>query len=128
VNDLLPIAKKEADIEFVKSFLSKEVTLKDMGVVKRFCGVDVEKKNNCYLLSQVPIIDALIAEYGLDDCKDSVKSPLYEFKDFSTEETVNLPVRNLIGSLQYIASRTRPDITASLNYLSRFMQNPTVEL
>lgn len=35
-------------------------------------------------------------------------------------ENENIRYRNLIGALLYISSGTRPDISFSVNYLSRF--------
>lgn len=35
----------------------------------------------------------------------------------------NIKYRNFIGALLYISSRTRPDISYRVNYLSRFQNN-----
>ncbi|KAH9388630.1 hypothetical protein TYRP_007972 [Tyrophagus putrescentiae] len=58
---------------------------------------------------------------------EAVALPLRrKWGDYSEGELdMNLPIKNLIGSLQFIASRTRPDIAASLNYLSRQTSKPT---
>ncbi|KAK9688343.1 GAG-pre-integrase domain [Popillia japonica] len=62
----------------------------------------------------------------------SEKYALKESKNFETPMEVNLKIepsenveenlkyRNLIGALLYIANRTRPDISYSVNYLSRY--------
>lgn len=38
----------------------------------------------------------------------------------ASEVNINVKYRNLIGELLYISSGTRPDITFSVNYLSRY--------
>ncbi|GBO44387.1 hypothetical protein AVEN_144421-1 [Araneus ventricosus] len=38
----------------------------------------------------------------------------------------NYPYRSLLGSLSYIASRTRPDISYTGNILSQFQENPGI--
>ncbi|GBL95368.1 Retrovirus-related Pol polyprotein from transposon TNT 1-94 [Araneus ventricosus] len=38
----------------------------------------------------------------------------------------NYPYRSLLGSLSYIASRTRPDISYAVNILSQFQENPGI--
>ena len=129
VDDLLAMAKHREDIDIIKRILSAEVTLKEIEKVNRFCGIEIEQKKGKIYMSQNSIIDELCHQYGVTNCKDASKTPLQEFKDFSEGKVdQNLPARNLIGSLQYVACRTRPDIAASLNYLSRFMQKPTVAL
>ncbi|GBM89903.1 Retrovirus-related Pol polyprotein from transposon RE1 [Araneus ventricosus] len=39
----------------------------------------------------------------------------------------NLPYRNLLGSLAFIAGRTRPDIMYAVNLLSQFQSNPGIK-
>ncbi|GBN31782.1 Retrovirus-related Pol polyprotein from transposon RE2, partial [Araneus ventricosus] len=41
-------------------------------------------------------------------------------------EMKNYPYRSLLGSLSYIASRTRPDISYTGNILSQFQENPGI--
>lgn len=45
--------------------------------------------------------------------------------DGSTEE-IRFPFREAIGSLLYLANKTRPDITYAINRLSRNVEKPTV--
>ncbi|XP_055633509.1 uncharacterized protein LOC129773874 [Toxorhynchites rutilus septentrionalis] len=43
------------------------------------------------------------------------------------DDKVDEPYRELVGSLMYLMSGTRPDICFALTYLSRFQENPTQE-
>ncbi|GBM85727.1 Retrovirus-related Pol polyprotein from transposon RE1 [Araneus ventricosus] len=45
----------------------------------------------------------------------------------TSEELLNFPYRNLIGSLAFIALRTRPDIMYAINVLSEFQSNPGIK-
>lgn len=129
VDDVLCIGKSDSDIAIVKGALEKEVELKEMPTVSKFCGIDIQRRDNCYHLSQEEAIDKLVKQYGLEGSREHASIPVQEWKDFSAGEVdFNLPVRDIIGSMQFIASRTRPDITAGLNYLSRFTNKPTKEL
>jgi hypothetical protein len=47
-------------------------------------------------------------------------------RDSTTEEVDATQYRRLVGSLRYLA-HTRPDLTFSVGYVSRFMQRPTTE-
>jgi hypothetical protein len=47
-------------------------------------------------------------------------------RDSTTEEVDTTQYRHLVGSLRYLA-HTRPDLTFSVGYVSRFMQRPTTE-
>ena len=46
--------------------------------------------------------------------------------DSTTEEVDATQYRRLVGTLRYLA-HTRPDLTFSVGYVSRFMQRPTTE-
>ena len=39
-------------------------------------------------------------------------------------EMVDVPYRSAIGSLMYLSTNTRPDISAAVSELSKFSQNP----
>ncbi|GFW19304.1 retrovirus-related Pol polyprotein from transposon TNT 1-94 [Trichonephila clavipes] len=45
----------------------------------------------------------------------------------TSEEILTVPYRNLIGSLSFIAIRTRPDIMYAVNILSQFQANPGIK-
>ncbi|GFV49269.1 retrovirus-related Pol polyprotein from transposon TNT 1-94 [Trichonephila clavipes] len=45
----------------------------------------------------------------------------------TSEEILTVPYRNLIGSLSFIAIRTRPDIMYAVNVLSQFQANPGIK-
>ena len=59
--------------------------------------------------------DSKDAKIPLGDFNVNVKSDLYDIE--STQK--------IIGCLQYIANRSRPDIAASVNILSSKMHEPT---
>ena len=59
--------------------------------------------------SSIPIVKGL--KYSKLDCPSNQKQML------------KIPYRNLLGCLSFTASRTRPDITYSLNIFSQFQSN-----
>lgn len=44
--------------------------------------------------------------------------------DRQKSEVLNAPYRALIGSLMYLANRTRPDILFAVNFLAKFIELP----
>ncbi|KAH9404346.1 hypothetical protein TYRP_000167 [Tyrophagus putrescentiae] len=129
VDDLLILSKEKKDADQIKQALAQKLELKEILKVERFCGVEINFEDGKFLLNQTLLIDELVGAYGLTEGREYADSPLPEWGDYSEGEAdLNLPIKNLIGSLQFIASRTRPDIAASLNYLSRQTSKPTQRL
>ncbi|KAH9401585.1 hypothetical protein TYRP_016981 [Tyrophagus putrescentiae] len=129
VDDLLILSKDKRDADEIKEALAQKLELKEILKVERFCGVEISFGDGKFLLSQTLLIDELVRAYGLTEGREYAESPLPEWGDYTEGEVdLNLPIKNLIGSLQFIASRTRPDIAASLNYLSRQTSKPTQRL
>ena len=50
-----------------------------------------------------------------------------ESQNLEDKESRNIPYRQAIGSLLYLAGATRPDISFAVNYLSRRQQSPTLD-
>ena len=116
--------------DFVASLifqLGQKFSLKDLGPLSFFLGVEVIPTKDGLFLTQHKYIRDLLAKSSMDGAKD-VTTPL------STSAPLKLadgssPVnpteyRSMIGALQYL-SLTRPDISFAVNKLSQFMHSPT---
>ena len=85
-------------------------------------------------ISQRDYIEKLAVKFNIQNTK-LVKSPIPLAINFSainspsTEEekkdTENLPYRELIGSLMFAATVSRPDIAYSVNKLAQYSSNPS---
>ena len=112
VDDLLICSKSKKKIKNLKRVLSEKFNMKDLGDVKEYLGINVEYDyRNCDMkLSQTKYIESLTNKYQLQD------SRLYSTEICESD----IKYRNLIGALLDISSSTRPDISYSVNYLSRY--------
>lgn len=112
----------------LQSKMNDEFELKDLGEIKHFLGIEVLKddKGN-FMISQERYIKEVVKNSGIDDAKES-KYPL----DLGYDKVVcgeklgeNDEYQKLIGILLYIATNTRPDISASVAILSQKNKNPS---
>jgi hypothetical protein len=80
-------------------------------------------------LDQTAFIDALTNEHGLDECspRETPMNTTFPESDTSDRLTPDLHTiyRSKLGSLQFLAALTRPDILFSTNYFSRKALAPT---
>eukprot|EP00122_Pirum_gemmata_P021102 Pgem_evm1s19686 len=79
-------------------------------------------ENGDYLVSQRKYIESLLNNFELDNVKG--KKQLYPIH--SDHRQFTGPYLELIGSLNYISTCTRPDIATMVSMLSRYNTNPTV--
>ena len=97
--------------------------MKDLGEVKTYLGINIDYnyKENKMELSQKVYIETLARKYNIED-SNLYNTPMeINLKiDPAKEILNNIMYRNIIGALLYISSTTRPDISNSVNYLSRY--------
>jgi len=110
--------------EVVKK-LSIEFSMKDLGQLSFFLGVEVTYFPDGIHLSQSKYATDLLKKVDMEDAKE-VPTPLVQ--KHGLQEAIGTPVdssvyRSIVGSLQYL-TLTRPDITHDVNLASQFMQNP----
>lgn len=100
----------------------------DLGVLKNYLGIQVEKVDNIYYINQEKYIDKVLNDMGLQDAKIS-RIPLDPgyFKIRTSNDALpnNNNYQQLIGILLHIAVNTRPDIAATTTFLSQFNQQST---
>lgn len=134
VDDILAIYHKynQNQMDDFEKELMKIYELRVMGEASNFLNVRIVRERNSkmlYLL-QDDYIDSLRKKYSLQ-CKKTPKSPLsciilVPNQEKATKEQI-LGYQQKLGSLNYAACITRPDIAFSISKLSEFAQNPSSE-
>ena len=126
VDDLLIFGSNIDTIEEIKTKLSKRFKMKDLGRVKQYLGIEMQynQKEKKLHLSQEKYIESLAEKYGVTQSKRydtpmEINLKLEASKEIK-KENEDLKYRNIIGALLYIANGTKPDVSFSVNYLSRY--------
>ena len=129
VDDMLIFFKEISTAHEIKQKLQKKYKMTDLGPVKRFLGMTVERTKNGYRLHQETYIDSLLQKNGMTDCYDA-STPIETHAKLETNsEDTDAPVDQksylaIVGSLMYAALGTRPDISYAVGLLSRFNSDP----
>lgn len=119
-NDLSLLAK-------VKTFLSSHFKIKDLGPLKYFLGLELDRTEAGISLHQCKYTTDLLKDAGLVTCTASVvpmeqNHQLLAPDSSATIDHVTL-YRRLVGRLIYLTI-SRPDISYSVHVLSQFMASP----
>ena len=104
------------------------------GNLEYFLGMRVRKhKDGSYTLDQEQYTRSILNRFGMSNCKDTHKIPESNRQltiedcpktDEEKKEMKKYPYPELIGSLNYLVTGTRPDLAHAVSMLARFMHNP----
>jgi hypothetical protein len=136
VDDILVFAK---DINLVNN-LYKDVSriskleITNLGEIKEFLGVEIirDRTKRSLLITQRSFINKLLSKYNkLTNKPKTLPLPIGVKLSKNLEPTENNKIikrfQQEVGSLIYLTIFTRPDLVYSVNYLARFMSNPSIE-
>jgi hypothetical protein len=100
---------------------------KDLGRIKYFLGVEVNRSKRGIFLSQRKYVLDLLIEIGKLEAKPCSVSMISNSQLTKNGELFEDPeiYRRLVGKLNYLTV-IRLDIAYSINVVSRFMSSPTV--
>jgi hypothetical protein len=138
VDDMLIAAKSMKDVAALKSQLSSEFEMKDLGAAKKILGMEItrDRKSGFLFLSQQSYIKKVLHRFNMHDAK-SVSTPIAShFKLSSTqcpttdddlEYMAGVPYSSAVGSLMYAMVCSRPDLSYAMSLVSRYMANPGKE-
>ncbi len=131
VDDLILTSESQALIDWVLVHLRRRFPIRD---VKKLCwtvGLHVSDGNNGNLhMSQSVYIRSLVNRYLNDDATKKSHIPMRVDNSMGDELSILLSstdvkvYQKLVGSLNYLAHASRPDIMFAVNSLSRFLQRP----
>ena len=133
VDDLLVITKNLASFQVLLAELSKQFKVHEFADVKSFIGLEIlrDRAHKILYLHQKSYINRLLRTFGMRNCclkHCPMTSEMYDQLNCinaNAKVTSGFPYRELLGSLMFLMSSTRPDIAFCVSFLSRFMQNYT---
>jgi reverse transcriptase-like protein len=126
VDDMLVTGTSTSQIDEIKKMLDKAFTIKDLGELKYFLGIEVYRNNEGTFLSQRKYVKDILSDSGMENCVPAL-TPLSTGLKLTHEsgDILNKPdiYRRLVGRLLYLGI-TRPDLSYAVQHLSQFMQCP----
>lgn len=135
VDDILIFSNQEDLEKEIKISLKSKFKMKDMGEVASILGIRVIRDRNAKTISldQTAYVNRILKRFSMQNC-NAVSSPLEAGQRISKEmcakseaekqAMVDVPYRQAIGSLMFLAQITRPDISFPVNLLSRYCESP----
>lgn len=123
VDDIL-ITGEDNEISKLINHLKIEFKAKELGEVKNFLGMEINRKGNEIKITQKRQIEKMLEKFNMEDC-NGAKSPMTKgFQVENKEEEIEVPYRMLIGSLMFVCTASRPDICYAVSYLSQYLDKP----
>lgn len=132
VDDLLVIGDKTS-VKKAKNLISRHVNVTDIGPCSHFLGIKIDRRDDGLFLSQGAYTRRVLDMAKMADCKPTgtplpLAHPLYREQAASTpsqrQEMSTVPYRQVLGSLIYLSTRTRPDIATAVSMLGKFQADP----
>ena len=130
VDDLLLFTGTDQTMIKLKAELQTMFELTDMGEPSKIVGIEINQHADYIAISQTKYIESILHKEGMENV-NPVSTPLdpnvkLEPNPEAAESNRSNTYASLIGSLQYLATATRPDIAYAVNRLASYTANPTL--
>uniref|UniRef100_A0A2N9G068 Integrase catalytic domain-containing protein n=1 Tax=Fagus sylvatica TaxID=28930 RepID=A0A2N9G068_FAGSY len=125
VDDIIVTSNHSSSLSTLITKLSSEFSMKDLGPLHYFLGIQVSHFSDGIFLSQQKYAREILAKASMADCKP-IGTPLAQKHRLQLEggplvDATNY--RSIVGALQYL-TLTRPDLTHVVNLVCQFMHQP----
>ena len=130
VDDLLIVGENKNTIMTIKRRLSEQFEMKDLGIAKKFLGMEIEYGTDGSIkIHQNQYIQQLLERHGMIGC-NSVTTPLDTSVKLIAITESDAPAdsteyASIVGGLTFAAYVTRPDIACAVGILSQFLNKPS---
>ena len=129
VDDIIISASSVDVMNIFKTNLSNRFKVKDLGPLKWFLGIQFDITDKCISMNQSLYVRTILSRFNMTDCTPRTlpcDPKVYTLLERDSDKLENpKKYQELIGSLIWLMTGTRPDIVFVTTLLSRFMQEPT---
>ena len=125
VDDLIIAAEKVISLCNVKKMLMFEFKMKDLGKLNHFIGIDFHITRGCVKMNQIKYVGMVLERFNVSNCKP--RTTPCEIKMDLRNNSDPVDSRNyceIIGSLIYLKTCTRPDLSYAVGKLSQYLSEP----
>ena len=132
VDDVNIFGPYEHTILEFKEMISKRFKMTDAGTAAYYLGMQIEWQDNGVRIHQEGYARQILNRFNLTGIKP-VATPLQTTHGLVTEKQSTSTkdfqhnYMSQVGSINYLQSKTRPDLSFPVSLVSRFMQNPNQE-
>ncbi len=127
VDDMGAVSLSQKAIDSTRSGLESQFSIKNLGPLTFFLGIQVTRANGCLHLSQATYVERILTRFGMENCApiSTPMAPKLHLIKSAAEEDPELRVKyqSLIGAVLYLSRMTRPDISYPIAALSRHCSN-----
>jgi hypothetical protein len=126
VDDMLIIGESDAQITEFKKEMKKEFEMTDLGSLSYYLGIEVCQTAEGLELKQETYAKKLLEKAGMANCNGCatpMESRIQLSKRSEAPAVDKTEYRSIIRSLRYLL-HTRPHLSFSVGFLSRFMESP----
>lgn len=138
VDDIIIATNDQEKLQELKGNLAKSFEMKDLGRLHHCLGIEFcqDLKTKEIRMTQKQYIENILKRFNMENCKPistpvNVSMKLAKSMNPKTEEQrkemEKVPYRELVGSLMYLATSTRPDIAHIVSALGQYNNDPGEE-
>ena len=128
VDDLIIATSNDGLMVQVKESLANRFKMKDLGPLSWFLGIEFKCQEGSIEMNQTKYLESVLKRFNMSECKPkTIPCDIGSNKpEDSSEELADCTLyREIVGSLIYCMTATRPDLCYVVTYLSQFMSKPT---
>ena len=131
VDDIILAGKSNKRIAEVKQNLAKQFQVKDIGELHYFLGLKVvqDKESGGVHIGQPAYAEKVLQQFGMEKAKTvttPVDASVKLIKATEDDECVDQQLyQSAVGSLLYLSTATRPDITYAVSNVAKYSAKPT---
>lgn len=129
VDDITLFGESGPLMEETVNALKSEFKVTDMGLLHWLLGIQIEFSDKGISLSQTAFIDKILARFSMQNC-NPVGTPVDHNQRFHriTEKEPQADTtqyQQILGSIMYLVTGTRPDLAYASTHLSQYSSNPS---
>lgn len=129
VDDLIIAASSEIVLNSVKRMLADRFKMKDLGKLNHFLGIDFNQIENQVKMSRKRYVNKILDRFEMQNCRlrETPCEPKLEYSEDAQKMKEPKKYREAEGSLIYLSTCTRPDLSYVVSKLSQHFADLTEE-